>query len=200
MTLDEVIRARTGDIIARSASFIVRFGIRANTLTTISLIFAFLSGLSLYAEMLGVGLVFLVLSGLFDALDGAIARHMQCESKKGDFLDHVVDRYADIFILCGIILGGHTPPWIGVVAITGVLLTSYMGTQAQAVMFERLYKGIMGRSDRLVVIIIGILLNGIYPHPVMGMYILGWTIGIIGIASHITAIQRFYIVWKTLED
>jgi len=199
MTLDEVIRMRVSEVLMKGASFVVQFGIKADMLTIVSLISAFLSGLFIYMKILWIGAIFLALSSLSDAMDGAIARYTKCESRKGDFLDHVVDRYADVFILCGIIFGGYVPSWIGIVTITGVLLTSYIGTQAQAVMFERLYKGIMGRSDRLVVLLIGILLNIIHPQPIMGLYILGWTIAIVGIASHITAIQRFYLVWKTLE-
>jgi archaetidylinositol phosphate synthase len=66
-------------------------------------------------------------------MDGAVAREMKIQSRRGDFLDHAVDRYADIFIITGIFAGGLVPWQIGVFALTGVLMASYLGTQAQAV-------------------------------------------------------------------
>jgi len=64
----------------------------------------FLGGLTLL--FLGVLLVFF--NALFDALDGKIAKVTGKASARGDFLDHVLDRYADVFMLAGIILGPYS--------------------------------------------------------------------------------------------
>ncbi|MGA7475890.1 MAG: CDP-alcohol phosphatidyltransferase family protein, partial [Thermoplasmata archaeon] len=72
------------------------------------------------------------LSGLFDVLDGEVARATGKASIRGDFLDHVLDRYADIILVVGIAVSGFVNPVLALFALVSLLLTSYMGTQAQA--------------------------------------------------------------------
>ncbi|MBS3817102.1 MAG: CDP-alcohol phosphatidyltransferase family protein [Candidatus Thermoplasmatota archaeon] len=129
-----------------------------NLVSWLALVSAFIAGLFLFLAAppfyVLLGGVFILLNSLFDALDGKIAKLMDKTSKRGDFLDHSLDRYADIFILSGIILGSLCRTWIGVFAIIGVLMTSYMGTQADAVGVSRDYGGIAGRAERLVLLIL----------------------------------------------
>ena len=106
--------------------------------------FAAAAGVALYrggATLLLLGTLFVFLNALFDALDGKVAKLTGRASRRGDFLDHVLDRYADVLILGGIALSGYCPLWLGLLALLGVLLTSYMGTQAQAVGIGRQYGG-----------------------------------------------------------
>jgi archaetidylinositol phosphate synthase len=94
------------------------------------------------------------LSGVFDVVDGEVARHTQRSSLRGDFLDHVFDRYADLFLVIGIGVSGFANPVLALFALVSILLTSYMGTQAQAVGAGRMYRGFLSRADRLVVLAI----------------------------------------------
>ena len=96
----------------------------------------------------------LFLNAVLDALDGWVARLAGKASPRGDFLDHVLDRYADIFIVGGIALSAYCGLGIGLLALLGVILTSYMGTQAQALGLPRNYGGVLGRADRLVLLVI----------------------------------------------
>ena len=149
--------------------------------------------------------VFVALNGLFDALDGKVARLSAKESKKGDFVDHIIDRYADVFILSGIALGSFCPLWVGLMAIIGVMLASYMGTQAQALGLRREYRGILGRADRLALLIVIPLIQyalsywGVdYAKDILGFSVIGWMMIYFGIAGNITAIQRAHMIWKSL--
>ncbi|SVC05236.1 uncharacterized protein METZ01_LOCUS258090, partial [marine metagenome] len=63
------------------------------------------------------------------------------------------DRVADIIIVGGIALGPLVEITVGFAAIIGILMLSYMGTQAQAVGAGREYAGLLGRADRLVVLV-----------------------------------------------
>jgi archaetidylinositol phosphate synthase len=99
------------------------------------------------------------LSGLFDVLDGAVARATARTSARGDFLDHVLDRYADVALVIGIAASSYANPVIALLALVSLLLTSYMGTQAQAVGQGRLYGGLLTRADRLVVLTIATFLE-----------------------------------------
>jgi archaetidylinositol phosphate synthase len=91
-------------------------------------------------------------TGLFDVLDGAVARASGRTSLRGDFLDHVLDRYADLVLVLGIAVSGYANPVLALLALASLLLTSYMGTQAQAVGQGRQYQGLLSRADRLVVL------------------------------------------------
>ena len=99
--------------------------------------------------LVGSGLVFL--TAVLDALDGIVARKRNLSSKKGDLVDHTLDRVADILILGGIAISPLVDTQTGFAAIIGVLMLSYMGTQAQAVGAGREYAGLLGRADRLIV-------------------------------------------------
>ncbi len=82
--------------------------INPDILSVIAFLFAFLAGFSFYltnfmTELLLLAGLFIFLNAFFDALDGRVAKISGKASKKGDFLDHVLDRYADVFILGGII-------------------------------------------------------------------------------------------------
>ena len=110
-------------------------------------------------SMIILGAVALVLiAGIFDALDGALARHQGTAGPYGDFLDHTIDRIVDCGILVAI--GYNTAfvidPMAGYAAALLTLLGSYMGTQAQSVGLGRIYGG-FSRADRLVVTLAGLL-------------------------------------------
>jgi len=103
--------------------------------------------------------VLIFLTGVFDVLDGAVARATGRASARGDFLDHVVDRYADLVIVLGIAVSGFANPVLALLALASLLLTSYMGTQAQAVGAGRSYGGLLTRADRLVVLALATFLE-----------------------------------------
>lgn len=94
-----------------------------------------------------VGALCVLLNGWLDLVDGALARHLEVSSDGGDLLDHVLDRYADIAVIAGFTVGIESYA-LGFAAVTGVLMTSYMGTQIQAVGIGREYGGLLGRADR----------------------------------------------------
>lgn len=202
MTSDSL-RPLVSKIIDPFAEKAADIGLSPNIVSFLSLIFAIIAGVFFYYSytnplfVLIAGLL-VALNSFLDAMDGIMARHMQTASSKGDFLDHVIDRYSDIFVICSIFLAGHVQWQIGLTAIVGVLLTSYLGTQAQALDIGRYYGGIMGRADRLILIIAASLIYFLYPSLIYGFSVLGWVIVIIAVGSHVTAIQRIYHIWKKL--
>ncbi|MGD9911051.1 MULTISPECIES: CDP-alcohol phosphatidyltransferase family protein [Methanothrix] len=185
------------------AEIVERLGLTPNMLSVLSLCFSFLAFVFYYISasdqrMLLGAAIMVMLNGLADAVDGALARRMGHADQRGDFLDHVIDRYSDVLLLSGIIFAGYIGWEIGYLAVVGVLVTSYIGTQAQAVNLRRCYGGMLGRADRLVFLIIATLANALYPHRIEGLQILGWMVLITMILSHITAVQRFVYIWTRL--
>lgn len=202
MTLDGL-RSKSRAIAGPIAAAAERAGITPNQLSVLSLFFAAASAVFYYLSssrgiLLYLAALMVFLAALTDMTDGALARMTDRADRKGDFLDHVIDRYADVLMLSGIIFAGYVPWPAGFLAAVGVLLTSYIGTQAQAVNFERYYGGMVGRADRLAMIIIATIANAIYAEEIGGLTLLGWLIVVIMVSSHITALQRFGYIWKRL--
>lgn len=173
-------------------------GVSPNTLTVLALFTSACAGTFYWFGNILFGTFFVALNALFDGLDGALARAEKKESIRGDFLDHVIDRYADILIITGIFAGGAAGWEVGVLALTGVLMSSYLGTQSQAVGMGRFYGGVLGRADRLVLIICVGLLTLVFPGKVFSLSILGWLLLVFGVMGHVTALQRFLYVWRKM--
>lgn len=184
-------------------------------LSAIAIMLAALTGLLFYLSgtwywLLIVSAATLMASSLMDALDGKVAKITGKASLRGDFLDHVLDRYADIFLVLGIMVSGYCHWLIGFLGLTGVLMTSYLGTQAQAVGVERDYSGILGRADRLVLMILAPLVlwgmlffwetSTVFTLPYIDLALTPFDILMawFAIAGHFTALQRGFRVWRVL--
>ena len=106
-----------------------------------------------------IGGVFLILvAGILDALDGALARHQGTDGAYGDFLDHTIDRVVDVGLLVAIGMNSNFVDDYSSGLIAGLLTLfgSYMGTQAQSVGLGRIYGG-FSRADRMVLTILALL-------------------------------------------
>ena len=182
-------------------------GVDPNAVSWVAFIAAVGAGIGFYlggSWFLGLALLLILGNSYLDALDGKIAKLAGKASARGDFLDHVLDRYADVFMLGGVAFGAYCRLWIGTLALLGVLLTSYMGTQAQAVGQGRAYGGILGRADRLVLLFLGGLLQWLFAPS--GGYVLGiggiafspleWFMVLFAVLGHLTAVQRAIATWR----
>jgi archaetidylinositol phosphate synthase len=198
MTLDQF-RPHAGRLLRPLAGLCIRAGLTPNSFSVMAFIASVAAGFGFLAGEVAAATVLVAVNALFDSLDGIMAREMQLASTRGDFLDHVLDRYADIFIITGIFAGGAAPWFVGVFGLTGVLMSSYLGTQAQAVGVGRYYGGTLGRADRLVLIVLAGLLTLWMPAGVSGITFLGWLLVVFGVFGHATAIQRFFYVWGRIR-
>jgi len=177
----------------------IRCRLTPNFFTIAALLASAAAGILFFLRMELWGIIAVALNAFCDAMDGAVAREMKAQSKRGDFLDHAVDRYADIFIITGIFAGGMVPWQIGVFALTGVLMSSYLGTQAQAVGVGRYYGGLLGRADRLVMILVVGIVDLLVPLSFWSLSLFSWMLVLFGVFGHITAFQRFAYVWAKVE-
>ena len=199
MTLDAYRPQIAGvlDLLVRGA---MRLRISPNLLSVLSFFLALGGGLLYAAGSVLGGLVCVAANAVCDSVDGALARAMNQQGPKGDFLDHAIDRYADIFIITGIFAGGFASWQIGVFALTGVLMASYLGTQAQAVGLDRVYGGLVGRADRLAIIgLVGFLAYPLSGADPGGLTVIGWLLVFLAVVGHLTALQRFAHSWSALD-
>ena len=198
MTLDQY-RSHVKVYFDPLVAIAIRCRLTPNFFTIAALVASAAAGILFYLRLELWAILAVALNAFCDSMDGAVAREMKCQSKRGDFLDHAVDRYADIFIITGIFASGMVPWQIGVLALTGVLMASYLGTQAQAVGVGRYYGGLLGRADRLVLIMVVGIIDLIAPMTFYWLGWFGWLLLFFGIFGHITAFQRFAYVWAKVE-
>ena len=184
--------------------------VNPNLVSWIAFLAAVGAGISFFiggGGLLGLALALMLVASYLDALDGKIAKMAGKASVRGDFLDHVLDRYADVFMLGGIAFNAtYCRLGVGTLALLGVLLTSYMGTQAQAVGQGRAYGGVLGRVDRLVLLFFGGLIQLLVAPSgglVAGVGILQfgpleWFMVLFAVLGNATAVQRAVGIWRGL--
>ena len=172
-------------------------------LAVISALFLIISGRFIPWYFIILAFVALFLSTLFDAMDGFVARKKGTNSMYGDMLDHTFDRYSDFALITGFALSLQGNIFLGLLAVGGVFMSSYMGTQAQAVGLKRNYGGILGRADRLILMNIAIIVEFIYPFT-LNFYIAITSINVMLIwfiiGGHVTAILRFRKTVKEMKQ
>ena len=179
----------------------VRLGLTPDVISVLAFVVAVAAGATFVGatpELYVLGALLVLANGWLDLLDGAVAREQEVDSVAGDLLDHVLDRYADIVIVAGLAAGIEQYA-LGFAAITGVLMTSYLGTQVQVVGLDRAYGGLLGRADRLALIGIGAVLAAVIGTTVYGLGVIGWLLVLFAVVGHLTALQRFFGAWGDLR-
>ena len=171
--------------------------VRPDTLTvvgwTLALGAAVLFGLG-YARVAGL---VMLLGGIFDALDGAVARETNRMSSFGAFLDSTVDRVGEGFMIgaIGLVFMRHDEMWalaLAFAAIAGSFLVSYTRARAEALGL----KGDVGfgsRAERVSVITTGLVLAPLHH------LILPSVIALLAATAWLTVVQRILFVRKQLS-
>ncbi|MFP4632365.1 MAG: CDP-alcohol phosphatidyltransferase family protein [Halobacteriales archaeon] len=192
----------------------VERGVTANQVTVASFSAAVAAAACIgYAEpaSLALAVALLVVSGSLDMVDGEVARRTDTASKQGDLLDHGLDRYADAVLVLGV--AAAVDAWLlGTLALAGVLLTAYVGTQAQAVGVGRVYRGVLTRASFFGLTGVGAALAAFEvklfdPEAVeVGADVavasepLGAVLVYVGFAGLLTSLQRSWVVWNRLPS
>ena len=168
-----------------------KLGINPNILTVAGFLITATAAIILPYNM-KVGGALILCGGFFDVLDGVIARANNRSTDFGAFLDSVLDRYADSFLLLGFswyfLKNGLTSGmFISLGAMIGALIISYTKARAEG-LGKKCHTGLMERPERIILMAFGALTGWIL--PVM------W---ILLVLTHITVIQRIYHTWKLMK-
>ena len=170
--------------------------IHPNALTFIGLVInGWAAVLLASGRFFAAGLV-MILAGLFDMVDGRVARETQQVTLFGGFFDSVVDRYSDLVLLMGLLVYYASINRFFYVVLTAVVMTasvmvSYTRARAECVI-PKCKVGFMERPERMVLLILGALSNRIAP--------VLWVIAVIG---NISVIHRMLHTWhetRRLEE
>jgi CDP-diacylglycerol--glycerol-3-phosphate 3-phosphatidyltransferase/archaetidylinositol phosphate synthase len=154
--------------------------------TLFSLFASILGGVFLYLGQFWWGLALIIIMFVADVLDGATARASGNLSKFGTVFDHVIDRYAEFVVIGGLIVGAWISPFVGVFAISGIIMASYVRAKAESAGgLKDCTVGIAGRAEKLILTYGSIVFLGL-GLPLWANIMLG----LVGLISHITAVQR----------
>ena len=162
--------------------------------------------------------VIILFAGLFDMLDGQVARIGKMTSRYGALFDSVLDRYSELIVLLGIcyylILQGYFfSSLFGFIALIGSMMVSYVRARAEGLGIE-CKVGFMQRPERVILISAGAIFCGIFSYfsGDYKLYISGLSVPvfepiiilviplvIVAVFSNITAIGRLNHCRKILN-
>ncbi|MCX6761137.1 MAG: CDP-alcohol phosphatidyltransferase family protein [Candidatus Nealsonbacteria bacterium] len=187
--LTEQIRNLSSGITTTIGKTIGKTGLSPNFFTFLVLVFGIIAAFFIYFGSLQWAVLFIMLSGLLDGIDGAVAKANNKETKFGALFDSVTDKITEIswYIALGFLYYLFWPP--ATMAISFFMLSSYISKHAKAV-GGKSGGGIMERKERLILIIIGLV-------------VINWMIYIlylIAFLSFITCLQRFFKNYKILKE
>lgn len=189
----------------------IRIGITPNIVTTIGLIGNIIAaGFFIYAaqhdcDMPSIfwGGIIILGAGLFDMMDGRLARMGHMTSSFGALLDSTLDRYSEMVTLMGIVLIFTEHPddcWfpMGIVTFTALLgsvMVSYVRARAEGLQIE-CKVGLMQRPERVVVTAITAILTG----ATKNLWWLAGGMTTIAVLANLTAFWRIAHCYKVLKN
>lgn len=192
-TFSDWLRVRFQGVTTRAGAFGVRLGLSPDVVTVAGLLLVVLAAGFVAAGQFLVAGIILILGMPLDAWDGAIARALNRQSRFGALLDSTLDRYADGFILLGVMVwysgrGQQAELIIAGLALIGGFLVSYVRARAEGLGIA-CKDGLFSRMERTIVTLI--------------MLLTGWvTLGalILAVGSNFTAVQRIALVWRATRN
>lgn len=173
--------------VGRSAK---RAGISADVITAIGVVMAAACAVAIGLGNLPLGLLLLVLTGVPDLLDGAIAKASGTAHARGAFFDSVTDRLSDALIFGGVAwyftgTSDGALPLLPFAVYASASVVSYIRAKADALGYNA-HVGIIERAERFLILGFGLLFGSLLP----------WTLALMLALNMVTATQRFVAVWK----
>ncbi len=178
--------------IRKAAKWIVRRPINPNLLTFGGLVLNTVAGILLSLGQWFVAAWVILGAGLFDLLDGAMARNQGDVTPFGGFFDSVIDRYSDFFLFLGILIfylriQATGTVVLAIVTLGGAMMVPYTRAKAENVI-STCNVGVMERAERILILTVGALFDWMIP-----------VLWIIAILSHFTVAHRIYYTWRELN-
>jgi len=162
-------------------------------LTIMGLLVGVAAAVAIGSGRLRLGLALVILAGLPDLLDGALAKATGTSSQRGAFFDSTVDRVTDALLLGGI--GWHfalteDPRLVllpfAVASVSSII--SYQRAKAESLGIDA-KGGLMERAERIIAICVGLAFS-VLLIPILWIML---------VLTTITAVQRFVKVWKAAD-
>jgi len=176
----------TGPIV----EILCKSGITPNALTLINLALNIGAAYIIATGYFIIGGVLVLVAGLFDLLDGALARFIKQTTRFGAILDSVADRISEAAILCGLLIwyipqeGASLEIVLIFAVLIGSFLVSYIRARAEGLGWQ-CQVGLFTRAERVIVLAIGLLINQIFI-----------VLCVLVVFVFFTVVQRLVYLWK----
>ncbi|MFX1234678.1 MAG: CDP-alcohol phosphatidyltransferase family protein [Promethearchaeota archaeon] len=189
-------------LIKLMAKGLIRIGVSPNLATCIMLIFSIMSFfLLVLLSSLLLFSIFIFLTGLFDGIDGTIARLINKSSTFGGFFDSVMDRISEFIIFLALIFySWENTLWniidvkiILIISFMATLMISYLRARGEVIIKGDFDFGLMARSERLFYLFITMLLASF-------IQFFNEFLFIFMILVLMTAIFRFFKIYKAIKN
>jgi CDP-diacylglycerol--glycerol-3-phosphate 3-phosphatidyltransferase len=165
-------------------------GVSPDVVTGVGVAMAAACGVAIGLGYFPLAVLLLILTGLPDAIDGAVAKAAGKSGPRGAFLDSVSDRLSDalLFAGCGWYLAGTASPRMAMLPFgiyIAASLVSYERAKAESLGYEA-KGGIMERAERFIALGFGLLFSPLFVATLWVMFAL----------TSVTAVTRFAKVWR----
>ena len=189
----------------------IKIGITPNFITTTGFVLNLVAtAMFIYAaecpqyefQLIGWAGGVILFAGLFDMMDGRLARMGGMSSSFGALWDSTLDRYSELCTLFGIcyylLVQDDTWGWSGIVtfaAMVGSVMVSYVRARAEGLDIE-CKVGLMQRPERVVVTALGAIFCGVCSN----LWVLVVPMIVIAVLANITAFWRVIHCYKVLNE
>ncbi len=182
------------DGLNKLANFFVGLNISPNVLSVFGLLAGLGAGLLFAFNHPVWAAILIIISGVFDILDGKVAAKANKKSLYGAIFDSTLDRYSEFFIYFGLAIyfRNRWPLWILFFTFLGSTMVSYTRARAEGLGIECKI-GFMQRAERMTLLVLGALIGSIFKIFDTAMIVVLIAIALV---SNITAFERTLHVRK----
>ncbi|UCH32237.1 MAG: CDP-alcohol phosphatidyltransferase family protein [Candidatus Bathyarchaeota archaeon] len=186
-------------MLTAEAKLLHDLGLKPNHISGAGILLAFLAGCTYWVGRdnsisLILAPMLLLISGLFDALDGVIARTYGETTAFGGFLDSLLDRYADSFVFVGIIVSGIVNIHWGLAALVGSLIVSYVRARAEATGVKLEAIGLAERAERIIIITLASFFSFFWIEA------FNWGLIILAVLTNLTVLHRTFYFYREVKQ
>ena len=192
------LRSLLNPIVDGIARVFVKLGFSPSGLTVIGVLVACVAAALIAQGMLAAGGVVVLVAGVFDMFDGAVARMTDRATKFGALFDSVMDRVSEAVVLLGLLWfyledGEQLGAMLVYVSIVGSTMVSYVRARAEGLGIE-CKGGLMQRPERVASLGIGIIVGQWWEPAVLIV------LGVIAVLTVVTTVQRVVETSRRAED
>ncbi len=190
--LTDMVRQWFRGIINPIARFISWTGISPDGVTLVGFLLTVAVGILLSQSYVRLAGALLIIAGIFDALDGTLARLLNRVTPFGAFFDSTMDRFSEATIFLGILIhfqkqGASTEVILAYIAIVGSLMVSYTRARAEGIGIS-VRGGFLTRFERAVIMTTAMIFNQ-----------LTLALWILAPLTNFTALQRIWLTWRAVQ-
>ena len=194
MNLTEL-RKTAGQWIAKPLqTILVKSRLKPNALTWIALTISVIAAGTIATNHLLIGGFLVLLSGLFDILDGVLARLTNQSTRFGALLDSTFDRISDAIVLLGLLVlyisnEGFIEIVLIFLALVSALLTSYVRARAEGLGIN-CSVGLFTRTERVIILALGLLLNPLCKFSILIALIILVVLGFVTVGQRLVHVRQ----------